>query len=387
VIATDEEDLLNISILMADSGGGHRTAAVSLTEALEGVAQVTFLNLMDEHAPFPFNQFSSGYGSIVNLAPWFYTLIYNCAGTRRRVEFTQKVLYPYVRPSLAAALETAGPDLVISVHPIQTDVPLRVLRELGSRAPFVTVVTDPVSPPVAWFCPHVDLCVVATEPAREMALACGLDAERVKVIGLPIRRAFRAVRGRPRALARAQVGMNPDLPLVLMTGGGAGLGKVLPMAQAITHRMAACRIPSQMAIIAGRNQVLLQRLRAEPWPVPVTILGYVDAMADWMAAAELLVTKAGPGTLAEAACVGLPVAITGFVPGQEAGNIAWVTQTRTGVFAKEPQEVGRLVCDLLAPDNPELHHMAVRAMALSHCNAAEEIAAAVLALSPRPAVL
>jgi hypothetical protein len=172
VIVTDEENLLNISILMADSGGGHRTAAVSLNEALEGVARVTFLNLMDEHAPFPFNQFSSGYGSVVNLAPWFYTLLYNYAGSRKRVEFTERVLYPYVRPSLAAALESACPDLVISVHPIQTDVPLRILRELGSRAPFVTVVTDPVSPPVAWFCPHVDLCVVATEQARDMAVAC-----------------------------------------------------------------------------------------------------------------------------------------------------------------------------------------------------------------------
>jgi len=159
------------------------------------------------------------------------------------------------------------------------------------------------------------------------------------------------------------------------------------MAQAITRRMAACGPPSQMAIIAGRNQVLLQRLRAEPWAVPVTILGYVDAMADWMAAADLLVTKAGPGTLAEAACLGLPVAITGFVPGQEAGNIDWVTQTHTGVFAEKPEEVGKMVCELLAPGNPELYQMSARAMALSRCNAAEEIAAAVLALNPRPATL
>ena len=57
-------------------------------------------------------------------------------------------------------------------------------------------------------------------------------------------------------------------------------------------------------IIAGNNQELLKRLRAQQWSLPVTVLGYVENMAEWMAASDLLVTTAGPGTLAEAACEG-----------------------------------------------------------------------------------
>ena len=38
-------------------------------------------------------------------------------------------------------------------------------------------------------------------------------------------------------------------------------------------------------------------------------------------AADVLVSKAGPGTIAEAAAVGLPVMVTSHLPGQEAGNV------------------------------------------------------------------
>ena len=77
----------------------------------------------------------------------------------------ERAVYPLMRRRLTAALSAERPDLWISVHPLQIDMPLWIMSENGSRVPFVTVVTDPVTPPVAWFSPDVDLCVVATEPA------------------------------------------------------------------------------------------------------------------------------------------------------------------------------------------------------------------------------
>ena len=279
---------------------------------------------MDDHAPFPINRFSVTYGPWVNYAPWAYEMVYQAFTSRRRVEFLEDAAYPLVKQRIAKALAACSPDLVVSVHPIQVSVPLRALREMGSSAPFITVVTDPVTPPLAWFCPDVDLCIVATEQARKLALSCGMSPDRVRVIGLPVRRAFWAARDQSKPAARTRVGLAPERKLALLTGGGAGIGKVLPMAQAIARRLAANRAHAQMAIIAGSNQPLQRRLRGEPWPIPVTILGFVENMADWLAAADLLITKAGPGTLAEAACTGVPVIITSFIPGQEACNVAWV---------------------------------------------------------------
>jgi 1,2-diacylglycerol 3-beta-galactosyltransferase len=139
-----------------------------------------------------------------------------------------------------------------------------------------------------------------------------------------------------------------------------------------------------MAIIAGRNQILQKQLQSEPWPVPVKVLGFVEDMPNWLAAADLLITKAGPGTLAEATCAGLPVIITGHIPGQEDGNVTWLEQHGAGIYAREPARVGALVSDLLRPDNPALAHMAVRSHSLAQCDASAHIAQAVLELHKQP---
>lgn len=380
------DTLPNVAILLADSGGGHRSAARSLAEALDGQARVSLVNLLDDVAPFPFNRFSEIYGPMVNTTPWLYRLVYRTFTSRRRVELTERIVYPFVRRRLASALVADCPDLVISVHPLQTTVPLRALRAAGSRAPFVTVVTDPVTAPAAWFCPEVDLCIVATEEVRQSALAAGLSPSRVRVIGLPVRRAFWAVRDRPKPEARSRLGLDPALPLVLVTGGGAGIGRTLPMARAVAGQLALSHTPVQMAIIAGRNRALGRRLRDEPWPLPVTVLGFVENVADWLAAADLLITKAGPGTLAEAACVGVPVIITDFIPGQEEGNVAWVERCGFGHFVHQPQQVAELVSRLLQPDNPLLAEMTARARAAAWPQAADQIAAEALALCHRTAL-
>jgi 1,2-diacylglycerol 3-beta-galactosyltransferase len=372
--------LPRIAILMAHTGGGHLSAARSLAEALDKHAFITIISLMDDYVEFPWNTLSIAYGPWVNYAPWLYHLFYRAFDTRRRVEVTARAAYPLVRRQIAAAFAPDWPDIVISVHPLQIVIPLRVLRELGNPAPFVTVVTDPVTPPLAWFCPEVDLTVVATEPARDSAIACGVSPERVRVLGLPVRRAFSTIWGRPKPAARAQLGLDPNRPLVLLTGGGAGIGKLVPLARAIAKKLAKEAYPAQMAVIAGRNQVMKKQLQSERWPIPVKVLGFVDDMPNWLAATDLLVSKAGPGTLAEAACAGLPVIVTGHIPGQEDGNVTWIEQHGAGIYAREPLRVGALVSELLRPNNPLLAQMAAQSHSLARCDASGQIAQAVLEL-------
>lgn len=372
--------LPRVSILTANAGGGHLAAAESLAEALAGEAHVSILRLMDDHTPFPISRISAGYGPLVQYAPQLYHIAYRFAASRSRLIWTERAVYPLVRRRLDAALRRQEADLWISVHHLQIDTALWLLRKQGSIAPFVTVVTDPVTAPVAWFSPEVDLCVVATEAARDVALACKVPGNRVRVIGLPIRRAFAEMRGRPRADVRSHLGLAPDRPLILMSGGGAGIGRLLPIARAVTHALRDHRAPPLAAIIAGRNSVLEQRLRAETWPIPVTVLGYVTNMAEWLAAADLLVTKAGPGALAEAACLGTPALITGYIPGQESGNVTWTVEHGAGIFEPETGRIADRVVDLLRPDNPELTRMSAAASELARPDAAQQIAHAALEL-------
>jgi len=376
-----------VTILTASAGGGHLAAAESLAEALADDAHVSMLRLLDDHTPFPFSRLSASYGPLVNHSPRLYQIVYRLAASRSRLILTERAVYPLVRRRAAVVLRDQEADLWISVHHLQIDAVLWMLRAQGSAAPFVTMVTDPVTAPVAWFCPEVDLCVVATEAARSVALGCGVPRERVRVIGLPIRRAFAELRGQPKAGVRSRLGIAPDRPLILIAGGGSGVGRLLPIARAVTRTRERHPEPPQIAIIAGRNSALERRLRAENWPIPVTVLGYVNNMAEWLAAADLLITKAGPGALAEAACLGTPALITGHIPGQEAGNVTWTVEHGAGVFEPDSGRIADLVTGWLQSGNPALARMSAAACAIARPDAAKQISRAALGLlaaNPRP---
>ncbi|MCX7668874.1 MAG: hypothetical protein N2439_02220, partial [Anaerolineae bacterium] len=98
---------------MAHTGGGHLSAARSLAEAFEGLAQVTIISLVDDYVDFPWNTMSATYGPWVNYAPWLYHLVYRAFDSRRRVKLTYRAAYPLVRRDVAAAF---APDSVSYTH-------------------------------------------------------------------------------------------------------------------------------------------------------------------------------------------------------------------------------------------------------------------------------
>lgn len=100
-------------------------------------------------------------------------------------------------------------------------------------------------------------------------------------------------------------------------------------------------LPVSLVIIAGRNQALQKRLEAHRWRIPVRIYGFVRQMPEFMRAADVLVTKAGPGTICEAFIAGLPIILYSRMPGQEDGNVTYVVEHGAGVWSPAPEDVVR----------------------------------------------
>ena len=133
--------------------------------------------------------------------------------------------------------------------------------------------------------------------------------------------------------------------LVVLTGGAEGSGRLRRRAAAILRQVADVDV----VVICGRNRSLrrrLGRLAERTGDGRLTAQGFVGNMADWLRCADIVVGKAGPGTIAEATCCGAPLVLTSFVPGQEKGNAEFVTASGAGVYAPRPRqlaaEVGRL---------------------------------------------
>lgn len=144
------------------------------------------------------------------------------------------------------------------------------------------------------------------------------------------------------------------IPTVLVVGGGDGMGGIVLQAQALGSKLQQCsearKCKYQMVVVCGKNQVAQETLSAVEWgqDIHVQVKGFVNNMDEWMKASDILVTKAGPGTIAEAAICGLPCMLSSFLPGQEEGNIPFVENAGFGSYSETPDEIANTVSTWLA---------------------------------------
>jgi 1,2-diacylglycerol 3-beta-galactosyltransferase len=358
-----------IVFLFSDTGGGHRSGAEAIIEAINlefpDQYSMEMVDIFREYAPAPFNKAPEFYPALSKMKD-FWKFSYEVSNGRRRIRSFYSMVYPLLRRSVHRLVDENPCDLLVSVHPIANTL---VLRALGKRrVPFATVVTDMVSTHASWYDPRADLVIVSTEIARLHALKNGLDPQRVKVIGLPVGDRFCHPMG-DRTLLRKKLGWPLDLPVVLMVGGGDGMGPLEHTALAIqnTNSHAA------LVVICGRNRKLRARLERHAWTMPVFIYGFINEMPDFMRAADILVTKAGPGTISEGFIAGLPMILYSRVPGQEDGNVSYVVNEGAGLWAPHPEHTAELVKSWLV-DSDERQRFAARSCQLARPQASREIA-------------
>lgn len=340
-----------VLFLMSDTGGGHRAAAEAIRDALylrygrENVAA----ELVDvfRESIFPLNYMPEFYPWLVNRSKASWEAGYKFSNTPERARMLSRGMYLSSAHRLKRMARQHPADVVVCVHSVITRPSLRVYRRLPKRPPFITVVTDLVSTHVFWYDKHTDRCLVPTKPAYDRGLECGLGPQQLRVTGLPVHPDFMQSLKDKRA-ARAELGWHPDLPTVLMVAGGEGMGPLYEAARAINERNTGC----QLVIIAGKNKTLRTKLEASSWNQPTHIYPFVTNMPLMMAAADILVTKAGPATISEACIAGLPMIIYDAIPGQETGNVDYVVENNAGLYAPEAGQMAQAVADWLQ-EGPE----------------------------------
>jgi 1,2-diacylglycerol 3-beta-galactosyltransferase len=328
----------HIVFYFSDTGGGHRSAAEAIIEAmhLEYGESVTteMVDFFKNYAPVPFNRAADMYPYMVKV-PQLWNASFKVTDGRARVRFLTATLWPYARHAARALVSSHPADLIVTVHPLANTF---ALKALGShRPPFVTVVTDMVSTHALWYDRRSDLILVPTEKARQRAIKNNhMPEEKVRVVGMPVAERYCKPLGNKRAL-RKKLGWPVDKPIALFVGGGEGMGPLGTMARAVDES----GLDIGLVVIAGRNQRLKANLESQTWENPTFIYGFTRDMPNFMRAADFIITKAGPGTIAEACNAHLPIILYSRLPGQEDGNVTFVVEEGVGVWAPKPQDVVR----------------------------------------------
>jgi 1,2-diacylglycerol 3-beta-galactosyltransferase len=201
--------------------------------------------------------------------------------------------------------------------------------------------------------------------------------DRILQRGLPIRREFweRAI---PKAKLRRRLGLDKDAQTVLLMGGGDGVGGLDQIAKEVCKECGKIPAQSQVVAICGNNKKLMHDLSSRTYPdnVKVVVKGFVNNVDEFMGASDCLVTKAGPGTIAEAMTRGLPMVLSSFLPGQEAGNVPYVVDGGFGLSPEapdKPRKIAKSVRKLLTDDERRTE-MGELALGASRPSATKDIA-------------
>jgi len=338
-----------IILLYADTGGGHRATAQAVDMAIHQLYgdayQTEAVNAI--HAlPYPYDQAEKVYPVAISQSRLGYAFFWNATNNRGSTAASRFFIETAGYNRTHHFLKQHPADLYVSCHPMLNQAIPEALHQISPGTPVVGIVSDLCTVHALAWSPKVTHYTVPTEVARQAALQNGILPNRITVTGQPVLPNF-AARVHEGRTKRVQMGYAPGRSVVLVMGGGDGMGHLVETVQAL----AQSDLPIQIVAVCGRNEQARATIHAMPSHTPIRALGFCDNIPELMGSADVLVTKAGPGSICEGFIAGLPLILYDAVPGQEEGNITWVTQSGAGYWCPTPVQVVEQVSQWLThPD-------------------------------------
>lgn len=364
---------MKLLILHASAGNGHRRAAEALAAAALAQQHTVVVRDVLDFVPALFRKtYAAGYLNLVRSAPelWGYFFAQTNRKAQRPTERRVRTVFNKLNAlSFYRFLRDEQPDAALCTH----FLPLELIGSLPPHhrhnLPLFGVVTD-YAAHALWYCDSVNAYYVATEEARRQLRRKGQPATGLVNTGIPVMPEF-ATRVTP-AAGRARLGLRVDLPAVLVLSGGYGVGPTLEL-------LRACAVeppPCQLLVVAGNNPQLeetAQQVIAGS-ALTATVYGFVSNVHELMDAADLVISKPGGLSTAEALAKGRPMMIVEPIPGQEQRNAEWLLENGAAIRLHEAVDTAWKLGTLLA-DPARLTALAEHAAQLGRPRAAMEILA------------
>ncbi len=363
-----------VLILSASSGAGHIRAGQAIEKAFamkDSGREVRHVDALQYTSPVVRSIYSKGYIDMVNRAPTVLGILYEAADKPWKDEGQRSAFDRLNTRPLIKMLQDYKPDLVICTHFLPAGIISWLICKKKISARHAIVVTD-LDMHAMWLCRHYDDYFVAIDETREHLETLGVPRDRVTVSGIPIDPVF--AQNKSKYEMRAKYGLKANLPTILMSAGGFGVGPVEEMLDSL-KRM---KHPAQVLALCGRNVELKYRLEqladtcCDDSNVIIKPVGFTDSIDEYMAASDLLLGKPGGLTTSEAIAKELALVIVNPIPGQEERNSDHLLEEGIAIRCNNLPTLPYKI-DKLLDDPKRLASMHANAKAMSHPSAAEEI--------------
>jgi processive 1,2-diacylglycerol beta-glucosyltransferase len=364
-------DTPKILILTIPHGAAHQRVADALRKALLEIQPelvVEIVNALAHCAPW----FRAYYDSY-RIPLKYWPALWGWIESRQHRDTATGPAWLYRRggQGLVRFIQEFRPDIVIATEVGTCELASLCKRE--SKARFYLVgATAGVDVDRPWAQPEVDLYPIMPGDVAAELEAAGVPRIKILPCGVPIDPSFGSLPDR--AGARAHLRLEQDVPLVLVLFGGEGHGRPRRIVAGL-ERIAR---PLQAVFITGRNRGLEEAVRRQCQGFPrFRTVGWVNNMHEWLAAADLLVSKPGGMTVTEAINSGVPLLAFEPLPGGERRACDLVEKWQVGYWIKRTDDLAPAIERLLS--NPqEIDHLRANARALACPHAAHEAAKSIL---------
>lgn len=357
---------------------GHLSAAKAVAAELRRIEPNVQTPIVDsyEYAALVVSRVvADGYLQMVKTTPQLYRYIYHRAERAKKVGRFRTWAHQFTAANLRPLMLRERPDAVVCTHAFPCGAMAEYKKMFADAPPVVAVVTD-FAVHGFWIHANIDRYVVATTEMRDAVTARGVASESIAVSGIPVRREFGVFSESSPAL-RERLNLPLDRRLVLLMGGGLGTAPV----ERLLAALKPVRVPLAAVVVAGKNARIGRRLgqTAESLDFPVRALGFVDNVYDYMHAADVLVTKPGGLTTAEALVAQIPIVLSRPLPGQEERNARLLVAADAAVRTRRIDELPAAV-EMLLTDAARRERAIAAASRMARPNAAAEAAALIAGL-------
>ncbi|TXG76407.1 glycosyltransferase [Patescibacteria group bacterium] len=335
-----------ILILSSNFGQGHMATARALKSAAEKHHDLNFnIEVVD---------FSDEVSSIFNTAskriyeinakhtPLIHKWIYTSTDKNHLpIRFINALNYPIRRKALIGIIAAHNPALIISNYPIWQYIAYSITKEYFD-VEFATLITDSITVHSAWAQPDSDFYLVANEPTAASLHKLGVANKKIFPLGYPVHESFTQP-------VNTSVLKELDIPstdqIVTISASSLRAGYVKRMVKQL-----ALIDKTTFILIDGRDEVLLESLRADSYELPENfrLIGWTDKMPEYIKNAALIITKAGGSTVMECIAAKKPMIINKVIPGQEEGNAELVDRFKLGIVAEKPRDIAQAVRQILS---------------------------------------
>ncbi|MFH0754704.1 MAG: glycosyltransferase [Candidatus Omnitrophota bacterium] len=367
-----------ILLMYISKVSGHRQATMAISKSLKRFipdAEVMSINGFGYNYPLLEHVVNAAYMTVIKHTPKVWDYMYDNPKVVKRSANIRKFLNKSSHKKLEKLFKEFPADTVIcsQAFPCSMVADFKVSR--GLKFNLVGTLTD-FAPHSYWINEGVDYYVVPSEDTMDRFVKKGVEQHKICPFGIPIRYNF--AEKLDKRQVREKLGLDSNIPVVLVMGGGQGLGPIKDAVKKLLNLEAAV----QLIAVCGSNIKLYKWLekRAPKSPKKLVYYDYANNVDELMEAAHLIVTKPGGMTTSECLSKGLPMVIINPLPGQEERNADFLLEKGIALRVHDLADLADEV-DILLKSPEHLSRMSKAAYENAKPNAADDIAGLVMGMS------